>query len=366
MLRNIYQLAFTLTRQVRKLNNQLNLLPSNKIGLIDLNNEFCKETLSAPLGSLSGKRVMFSTDSSKEQLALCPLSAGDMGKVPYVLQAFSPTPRERIVASVDSSCALIGETEEGSIYAGRVTTVFSSKGVVLSYQRAGPIIFYLDPTTVETGFGSLCQAKRGLKSILLDRSVAERSIRIFLERKAQIRAAESLSDSIVVVDGSLRGSLLEQKGATIKKLEEEAERNFNQLVGFSKASSIRLISSACSFLQTCRRSMVYIDLTEFAGVLLPYRNPGSRITVAKFSPGVSVFRLDTSSANTEDASQVYSDLKYNDSFFRGYPETLRLAHHLSILDSSIISSIRSYLSKEYGLVQVPSDDLRATILGKLV
>jgi hypothetical protein len=37
-----------------------------------------------------------------------------------------------------------------------------------------------------------------------------------------------------------------------------------------------------------------------------------------------------------------------------------------VFDSSTISSIRSYLSRKYRLINIPSDDLRATILGKLV
>jgi len=79
-----------------------------------------------------------------------------------------------------------------------------------------------------------------------------------------------------------------------------------------------------------------------------------------------VFRVDVSRCNVEEDSQVLGDLKQNDLFFRGYPETLRLAHHLSVFDSSTISSTRSYLSRRFGLIHIPSDDLRATVLGKLV
>ena len=61
---------------------------------------------------------------------------------------------------------------------------------------------------------------------------------------------------------------------------------------------------------------------------------------------------------------MLGDLKANYLFFRGYPETLRLAYHLAVFDSSTISSIRGYLSKKYRLIHIPSDDLRATILGK--
>jgi len=91
-----------------------------------------------------------------------------------------------------------------------------------------------------------------------------------------------------------------------------------------------------------------------------------RVLVARFSQNSRVFRVDVSRVNVEEDSQVLSDLKQNDLLFRGYPETLRLAHHLAVFDSSTISSTRSYLSRKYGLIHIPSDDIRATILGKLV
>lgn len=350
---------------MRMLNNQLNLIPSNKIGFQSLEEVFCKESaLTSDLKALEGKKVIFRTDFSKESIPLQALSSDQSSsRFPFVPREFSSNPRERTIASIDSSCVLIGETEEGAIYAGRVATVLASKGRVLKYYRAGPVIFYIDPSTMGTRLGSRA-ANKVLASILFDRRIAERFIRIYLERKAQIQTANSLNDSIIVVDGSLRSSLLEQGETTLKHLEEVSQENFNQLIGFSKASSLRLISNACGLLQSYQKSPAFIDLTSSIRAFLPGWS-SAKITVAKFSMNCPVFRLDFSLSNAEDEAQLLSDLRYNDSFFRGYPETLRLAHHLSVFDSSTISSIRSFLSKQYGLVQVPSEDLRAMILGRL-
>jgi hypothetical protein len=344
---------------MRMMNNQLNIIPSNR-----LEDEFSKAVLVSRLGGLSGKRVMFRTDFSKETLPLQSLSAQTSRYQSYLPQSFADTHCDRVVASVDSSCALIGETEDGAIYAGRVATVLSSKGSILKYMRAGPIIFYLDPSTVQANLGSYLQ-RRVLNLVLQDRSVAERFIRVQLERKAQIQASQMLNDAIIVVDGALKSTVLEQNGATLKAVQDSCVENSNQLIGMSKASSLRMISNGAAILQTYPKSQVFLDITESVRALLP--NFGSnKITVAKFSLNCPVFRVDFSRTNTEDEAQLFSDLKHNDIFFRGYPETLRLAHHLSVFDAATISSVRGYLARQYGLIAIPSDDLRSTVLGKFV
>lgn len=349
------------------MNNQLNILPSNKVGsgYVSLEREFSREAISSGLGSLAGKKVLFRTDFSKESIPLQSFSQGTSHSIKYMIKEFSSCPRTRTIASIDSSCALIGETEEGSIYAARVATVFSRGGAIQRYSRAGPVIFYLEPSMIQRGLGSTI-SKKIINLILLERSTAERFIRMYMERKAQIEAASLVSDSIIVVDGALRTSILEQRNCTLGHLQDVCEANDNQLLGFSKASSLRLVSNGAGYLQSQPRSQIFIDLTEFIRALLPGIGSNNKVAVAKFAANSTVFRLDFSSSNIEEESQLLSDLKYNDSFFRGYPETLRLAHHLSVFDSSTVSSIRGFLSKKYGLVQIPSDDLRATILGKFV
>lgn len=350
---------------MRMMSNQLNVIPSNEVGLIGLENEFSKAVLASSLGSLAGKRVMFRTDFSRESMPLQSLAKESSTRsAAHLPQEFSPSPRERMIASIDSSCALVGETEEGAIYAGRVATVLSLRGSIQRYYRAGPVIFYLDPSTIQSGLASNVQ-RRILNMVIQDKSVAERFIRIYLERKAQIQASRILSDAIIVADGALKSSVLERKDATLKAVQEACEENFNQLMGLSKASSLRIVSNGAALLQSYRKAQVFLDVTNAVKALVPSFG-SNKITVAKFSLNSPVFRVDFSASNIEDEAQVLSDLKYNDVFFRGYPETLRLAHHLSVFDSATVSSVRSYLAKQYGLIPIPSDDLRATILGKFV
>ena len=360
MLRNSYNNNHSILL-LRMMNNQLNLVPAPEImhNLIDL------ETLSTDvsLSRLNGKKVFFRSDYSKEAIPLQNLDFLPSRGPPYQLQEFSLQARERQVIAIDSSCVLIGETDDGSIFAGRVAAVHASRGKIKNYHRAGPFIFYMSPSAISEELKDRLPQK-AIRAIASDDSLAERYIRLRLERSAQIRSARSSSDSIMLVDGALRSSLLETRNISLKELEKVCEGNFIHLLGVSKSSTLRVISNASSSLQSLGGSGSYYEVTDSLRVFYP--SVEARVLVAKFSSNAPVFRVDASRCNVEEDSQVLADLKFNDIFFRGYPETLRLAHHLSVFDSSTIASIRSFLSRKFGLIRIPSDDLRATVLGKLV
>jgi len=369
-LRNIYNDSISI-HLLRKMNNQLNLVPSSLDPPFshfeqqtDLRSAFQKDKLQSKLVVLSGKRVFFRSDFSKETIPLQEL--GDLSsssEIPYRLREINCSSRERTVVGIDSSCALIGETDDGAIYAGRVAIVYASRSKIIKYCRAGPIIFYLDPSTLQEELGTHFPSK-AVRLVLYDRTIAERLIRIRLERMAQIEVSKNCSDIILLVDGSLRSSILEPKCLALKDLERCCEENFNQLLGISKTTSLRFISRPASALLLLPKSQVYVEITDSVRALYP--GIESRVLLSKFSSNSQVFRVDFSYKNSENEGQVLSDLIFNDLLFRGYPETLRLAHHLSVFHNSMVSFVRSYLSSKCGIIQVPSDDLRATILGRLV
>ncbi len=361
MLRKIY-IDSTSIRILRMMNNQLSLVPASASlsKLVDI--EALSDNLDRSLNDLTGKKVFFRSDFSKESVPLQNLES-TVGQLPYEAKNFAPNPRERQIIAIDSSSALIGETDDGSIYAGRVAIVSTSKDRVRSHCRAGPFIFYINQKSLSRELDTKLPRKV-LKAILSDSSIAERFIRIRLERSAQIQIARTNSDTLILVDGSLRSSVLETGALCLHELERSAEDNFNQLLGFSKSSSLKFVCNAAGILQAGGRSGTFFDITDTLRVFV--QGLESRVLVAKFSQNSHVFRLDLSRSNAEEDSQILADLKYNDVFFRGYPETLRLAHHLSVFDAFTVSSTRSFLSKKFGLIRIASDDLRATILGKLV
>jgi len=346
---------------LRIMNSQLNIVPQvEKTPLLEL--ETLADNHEACLSTLSGMKVLFRSDFGKEAIPLQNLESAP-GECPYQIRSFSSDSKERLVTAIDSSCVLIGETEQGAIFAGRVAVVSAKGSKIAKYYRAGPFIFYMTMNYLAEQVKNMLPQK-AVRAIASDNSLAERFIRIKLERSAQILSAKMNYGSIVLVDGALKSSSLEARENSLKDLEAIAEGNENQIVGIGKSSVLRVVSRAANLLQTVGGAETFFDITDT--IRLFFSSTEARILVARFSPNASVFRVDVSRRNSEEDSKVLSDLKKNDLFFRGYPESLRLAHHLSVFDSSTISSIRSYLSRKYGLIHIPSDDLRATILGKLV
>ncbi len=234
------------------LNNQLNLIPPTSSLHQLVNIESLSENLDKSLTNLSGKKVFFRTDFSKEVIPLQNLESCTK-PLPYQMLSFATNPRERQVIGIDSSCALIGETEDGSIFAGRVAIVGSSRTKIRAHCRAGPFIFYMNQKTLAQELSSRL-SRKAIRAILSDTSLAERFIRIRLERSAQLQAARTNSDSLILVDGSLRSSILETRALCLRELERSVEDNFNQLVGISKTSSLRFVSNAAGMLQSTGRS----------------------------------------------------------------------------------------------------------------
>src|SRR5579875_1951343 len=152
---------------LRMMNNQLNIIPSNIIHSDEFDRELDFGCLGSHLRNLAGKKVLFRSDFSKESIPLQSFTSSECNRFLYAAKDFGNHPRDRTIVSIDSSCALIGETEEGAIYAGRVTTVQGTKYGIQTFCRAGPVIFYLDPSAAKS---KLCSGlpRRIFEIILMD------------------------------------------------------------------------------------------------------------------------------------------------------------------------------------------------------
>jgi len=228
--------------------NQLSIVPMREIAadLVDL--ESLTSDLDASLSKLAGMKVFFRTDYSKESVPLENLESSPR-PCPYEIRSFSPESRERKVIGIDSSCAIIGETEEGSIFAGRVAVVSATKSKIRTYYRAGPFVFYLTMKYLSEELRNVLP-NRAVRAIASDTSLAERYIRIRLERSAQILSAKTNDDSIILIDGSIRSSALETKEFCLRELERAAESNSNSILGIGKSTCLKVVSTAANLLQS--------------------------------------------------------------------------------------------------------------------
>ena len=125
------------------------------------------------------------------------------------------------------------------------------------------------------------------------------------------------------------------------------------LVGFSKSSSL-VASSRLTGTVSKALGPAYCAAQE---------GPVQTI-VAKFSNDGLVFRLDVARPVAQ-LHRVLGLILYNDGFSVGYPESLRVAHHLSVFSRSEDCALKAYLSRRYLLKHLPAFGLRRMTLGGL-
>jgi hypothetical protein len=254
-----------------------------------------------------------------------------------------PIKEGRPVASVDSTCVLVGETAQGALYAARTAVGISYEGSLRRFFRLGPILVY----ATSSGLSGLTQALPSAEMDLLlsDHAVAERYVRNTVERRGIEALSGSGGDTIVMADGSLK----HPRGQLAGYAQRRAEGS-RTLVGFSKSSNLILSEGLVSALSGAQGPSFYsVEQGPVSTVL------------AKFTPDGLVFRLDLS--GPEPAGTTLGRVLWNDAFASGYPDSLKVAHHLSIFSKAEDQALKAFVTKKFRLRQLPTFTLRTIALG---
>jgi hypothetical protein len=254
-----------------------------------------------------------------------------------------PIKEGRPVASVDSTCVLVGETAQGALYAARTAVGISVEGSLRRFFRLGPILVYASSSGLSGLIPGLPSAEMDL--LLSDHAVAERFIRNTVERRVIETLSRTEGESIIMADGSLKHpqgqlamTLLRRRGAG------------RCIVGFSKSSNLIMSEGAVSSLSTARRPSFYtIAHGEVTTVL------------AKFTQDGLVFRLDL--AGPEPPETTLGRILWNDAFASGYPDSLKIAHHLSIFSKAEDQALKAFVAKRFRVRQLHTFPLRKIALG---
>lgn len=306
---------------------------------------------------LKDKKVIFNKNGSGD---LKPLNGWGIQTHELEAKHITPSTKQITVAGIDSSCIQIAETYDGSVYAGRAAIVFSQNGKISKYIRIGPIIYYIDEINSSKLSFEISGSDRLKKIILFDKSLSQQIIRERLERNIALELTKTLSDSIIMIDGCLRYSKYEERKTDLRKLLEVSNNNNNIVIGLSKATRIGLLNNISQVLYNSQYIPAYLNVDELISPFLS--NVEGQILLARFSNDGHPYRLDISSTNIENSLSL---LVSSDSFYHGYPETLRMAHHFSIFTGTQSDSIKSYLVKNIGVVEIPSENIRYASLGSM-
>jgi len=265
----------------------------------------------------------------------------DAGMVPGCI---IPIKEGRPVASVDSTCVLVGETCQGALYAARTAVGISFEGSLRRFFRLGPILAYASQTGLSGIRTGLSRSEQSL--ILSDHSMAEGVIRNVIERKVVDRLMESDDNIIVMADGSLRHPMGMFEGSRVPH-----SKGNSCLVGFSKSSNLIFSESEVGALtRSDAPSFFIVD----GGML--------KTVLAKFTANGLVFRLDVPE-DGETVATTLGRILWNDAFASGYPDSLKVAHHLSVFTSAEDQALKALVTKRFKLRHLPTFSLRRIALG---
>ncbi|HEY6282902.1 MAG TPA: hypothetical protein VIW22_03165 [Nitrososphaerales archaeon] len=255
-----------------------------------------------------------------------------------------PIKEGRPVSSVDSTCVLVGETSQGALYAARTAVGISLEGSLRRFFRLGPILVYATPRGLSGLRNPITRAELDL--LLTDHAVAERFIRNAVERRVVDALVAGEQETIVMADGSLKHPMGQFSGRPLHRPGRQ-----NCLVGFSKSSNLILSEGAVS------------ALTSNSGPCYYAVDDGPVKTVlAKFTSDGLVFRLDLSGTD-EPAQTTLGRIMWNDAFSSGYPDSLKVAHHLSIFSRAEGQAIKAFVAKRFRVRQLSTFPLRKIALG---
>lgn len=304
-----------------------------------------------------GQRVLFEVDGNGIQ----SLDRRPNRYNPYCtspITIIKPIRTMTSIYAIDSSSVRLGETDDGSIYAVKCGIAMASNCHALHHYKIGPIIFYVNDDTVRES-----ELDHKLANIVLsDHESAKRLTRVRTERSIQYELSRIVNNSIILVDGSLKASPLESSQQNIKKIVEYCCTNKNSLIAITKKTNLSIIKSTYSFLTECR-SPAYMELDLHMKGLIG--DPIGNNMLVKFGENDSpILRVDI--VDPEKTIDIaFGKLLGNDSLSLGYPESLRLAHHISTFNPTEIECLKGHLLSEYRLQVVPPDDIRSTLLGSM-
>lgn len=277
-----------------------------------------------------------------------------------------PARRETIVAAVDSSTMKIGETDTGILIAIRGANVWKQRENY-RYTRLGPFIFHVTEenkkevySTLESSyFPTKREFSRQNSPGLLQMPTRIASL---LERWQQAMLTRTMTNGLILFDGSLTSGTPETPVHRMKEMLSDARGRGNSVLAFSKMTTLRVNGRLITDLKLKQRPPY---LLETVGLRLrPPMVPLGTVYVAKLSQGNCTFRLDIDcEIPSESRIQVVEKLLGNDLVSQSYPETLRLAHILCTFTANEVLAMQHFITRKCGIRIINRPDMHRLLFG---
>lgn len=277
-----------------------------------------------------------------------------------------PKHERTVVAAVDTSTMKIAETSAGIVIAVRGANIWK-QGESYRYSRMGPFIFQVTEENRREVYDTLERAYLGSARELGHQStpsLLQMPMRIanLLERWLQAMLTKTLSNGLILFDGSLTSGTADSPTWRMKEILIDGRERGNAILAFSKMTNLRVNGSLITEL-TFEQRPPY--LVETVGLRLkPPMVPLGEVYVAKLSSGNCAFRVDVDAKIPRELRvEAVEKLLGNDLVLQGYPETLRLAHIFCTFTANEVLAMQHFITRKCGLHIVNRPDMHKLLFG---
>lgn len=277
-----------------------------------------------------------------------------------------PNREETTVAACDTSTIKIGETITGILIAVRGANVWKqSKNY--HYTRLGPFIFHITETNKKEVHQTLERAyfdtpdDHNHQSFI---NLLQMPTRIanLLERWLQSTLAKTISNGLILFDGSLTAGTSDTPIHRMKEILTHANRRNNTVLAFSKMTNLRVDGYLITDIPTHCKPPYLLETTGLR--TKPPTLLFGDVYVARLGHEDYAFRLDIDKqAYTDRKIRAVEKLLGNDVLSQGYPETLRLAHILCTFTANEVLAMQHFAVRRFGLRLIDRPDMHRLLFG---
>ena len=275
-----------------------------------------------------------------------------------------PRTEETIIAAVDTSTIKLGETRKGMLIAVRGANVWKQDRNY-RYVRLGPFIFHVTEENIKEVYNTLQRAYfNNPQGHLSSPSFMQIPTRIagLLERWLQTVLSKTVSNGLILFDGSLTSGTADTPTRCMRELLSGAREMGNVVLAFSKMTNLRLNGYLITDLLLKYDPPYLFEMTDLRSkpplVLL------GDVYVARLTKGNYAFRLDIDKeVPLERKVEAVEKLLGNDIILQSYPETLRLAHILCTFTANEVIAMQHFIARKYGLKIINRPDMHRLLFG---
>lgn len=321
--------------------------------------ELLATTMACGIERGRGKKVTLSEDSGIR----FPIPSSSRLGFDKDIEPINAPWKTKLLVGLDSSCIRLAQADDGAFYSVKIAAIGAYGRELSGYLVIGPLLMYVDEANAKILIKETAAA--GLPAVLLvnNNNLLERLIRVISERIVAHALVSSLEESLILLDGCLRPSIMEPRGANISAISGTARERGNEIIGISKGTQIRILANCIDRLCSSSTAPSFVEVPK-QKVGLSQRIT-ERIFAVRFSRAPIAFRVDIPSNAGQSERTILSEIVHNDDLSSGYPQTLRLAHHHSLFARSEIMSLRTCIRRDFGVIPQPSQPIRPTALGCL-